>query len=310
MRHTMKKLLSTMALLGGVLFASTASADGVLVSADELPAKERDALAQAIAQHKASNPAIYDKVRNVEGYKPERYKKFRNPIPLVGRELRRLGPEALLPMLEALAFDVWDRNGATDVEWRALKVGLIEAVSVQRDLRSAAVFHAAFIKDLDAFVLESTAEGMGDLCDDTSFTMLETALNNGKRAAAIEGLGHCRTVEAASLLAAQLDKSANAAEADRLSRALGFMSSSWAWRALGKSRHAEGLQVRRLASAALVRSYVRFDGVARMGAHVGLSMAQHPDLRSIVGLNRGTASKKVLKSLDVVVATVEKRAKK
>ena len=53
------------------------------------------------------------------------------------------------------------RARATDVEWRALKVGLIEAVSVQRDLRSAAVFHAAFIKDPTPELEQATTDYRG-----------------------------------------------------------------------------------------------------------------------------------------------------
>ena len=116
------------------------------------------------------------------------------------------------------------------------------------------------------------------------------------------GLGHCRTAAAAGLLTAQLDKTKSAAEADGIARALGFLSSSWAWRALGKSRHAEGLQVRRMASEALVRAFVRFDGRARTGARVGLTMAEHPDIRSIASLHRGAATTTVIKALDEVLS--------
>jgi len=309
MRKTMNKLASTLALFGGLLVASTASADGLVASAGELPDSARQQLEQAIGEHRAENPAIYQTVRNVRGYKPGFYKKQRNPIPLVGRELRRLGPEALLPMLEALAFDVWERDGATDAEWRALKVGMLEAVGAARDLRSAPVLQVAFTKDLHPDVLRAAAQSMGDICDDTSLSMLDAALSTSKRGAAIVGLGHCRTAAAAGLLTAQLDKTKSAAEADGIARALGFLSSSWAWRALGKSRHAEGLQVRRMASEALVRAFVRFDGRARTGARVGLTMAEHPDIRSIASLHRGAATTTVIKALDVVIHKVEKRTR-
>ena len=318
MRKTMNKLASTLALFGGLLVASTASADGLVASAGELPDSARQQLEQAIGEHRAENPAIYQTVRNVRGYKPGFYKKQRNPIPLVGRELRRLGPEALLPMLEALAFDVWERDGATDAEWRALKVGMLEAVGAARDLRSAPVLQVAFTKDLHPDVLRAAAQSMGDICDDTSLSMLDAALSTSKRGAAIVGLGHCRTAAAAGLLTAQLDKTKSAAEAAPagqptlqrfIARALGFLSSSWAWRALGKSRHAEGLQVRRMASEALVRAFVRFDGRARTGARVGLTMAEHPDIRSIASLHRGAATTTVIKALDVVIHKVEKRTR-
>jgi hypothetical protein len=322
MRINMNKLVSTAALIGAALFASitissTAHADGLVANASDLSKQDRQALEHAIAQYRVENPAAFARVRNVKGYKPSIYKKYRNPVPLVGRELRRLGPEALLPMVEALAFDVWDRAGATDEEWAALGAGMLQAVGALRDARSLPVLHAAFAKALDHRVLRTAAESMGDLCDDASFGILEASLAGKKRAAAIEGLGHCKGVASAKLLASMLDSlfdKASAGDAERIAHALGRLSASWAWRALrssggGEARHAEGLEVRAIASAALVRAFVRFDGEAQRNAHVALSMAQHPNIRAIASQHRGAPPAAVAEALDRVVAVIEARAK-
>ncbi|MCA9625149.1 MAG: hypothetical protein KC731_39265, partial [Myxococcales bacterium] len=53
-----------------LLGASTALADGLVASPAQLSQKERTALQQAIATDRAQNPAAYEAVRNVQGYKP------------------------------------------------------------------------------------------------------------------------------------------------------------------------------------------------------------------------------------------------
>jgi len=313
MKHTMNKTLLGAALLAGTLLsASPALADGLMARAEDIPAKERAELLQAIAEDKAQHPAIYDQVRNVSGYKPETYRKFRNPIPLVGRELRRFGKPALLPMLEALAVDVWARGDAKDNEWRALKVGMLEAVAHLRDTRAAEVVKISFAHAQHADVQRASAEAVGTLCaqDASMITTLGTALKGSKRLAAIDGLGQCRTTEAAQLLVAELHKTKDATEADRIAHALGRLGSSWAWRAIAnkdKARGKEGLEIRRIASEALVDNFARFAGKARAAHQVGLTMVQYPGLRGIAEQRRAQIDPSVYAQLEKVVARVEKR---
>jgi hypothetical protein len=310
--------------MGAALFAATlfgvgtASADGLVAQASDLPPKERASLEQQIEAYRAKNPAAFEAVRNVNGYKPETYKKFRNPIPLVGRELRRLGEPALLPMLEALAFDVWERGDAADREWTALKVGMLEAVAHLHDGRSAPVVTAAFATAKETTVQSAAAEAVGALCrrDATMVTALAAALEGPKRLAAIDGLGQCRSPQAAQLLASELDSTTSAIEADRIARALGYLGSSWAWRALAKKEgqkggaqiRREGLEARRIASEALVRGYLRFDGKVRGAHQVGLTMVQHPEVRAIAERHRSAAQASAFAQLERVVARIEKRA--
>jgi hypothetical protein len=310
MMRTMKWLGAAAVLVGVGLTSAPAAADGLVAAPADLPAKERAALAQAIAEYKKQNPSAFEAVRQVKGYKPEHYKDFRRPAPLVGRELRRLGPSALLPMLEALAFDVWDRSGATDEEWRALTVGMLEAVGALRDPQSSAVLATAFSKASHPDLQRFSAEAVGQLCDDAGLSLLKGALSGNKRSAAIAGLGECRRGEAASLLVAELDKATTPGEAEVLSRALGVLSSSWAWQTLGPAKKAEGLEVGRKASEALVRAFVRFDRKAREAAQFGLTMASHPNIRAIAQKQRGGADAATSKRLDALVDIIERRAKK
>ena len=82
-----------------LLFTTSAAADGLAVKTNQLPAKSRVQLQAEIAKFKQAQPKAFQEVRDVQGYRPETYRKFRNPVPMVGRELRRLGKSALLPML-------------------------------------------------------------------------------------------------------------------------------------------------------------------------------------------------------------------
>ena len=292
------------------LFSTTASADGMVAASSELDGKERTALAAEIAAFKQSNPEAFERLRTVKGHRPEHYRKFRNPIPFVSRELKNMGPQALLPMLEALAFEAPERNGATEQEWEALKQGMIEAVGRLRDVRSSSVLQITFKKDHPFSTQVTAGEALGRLCDAGSLSLLEASLSSARRAAAIDGLGMCRKSAAAEILVGELDSAASADEAARISRALGTLSSSWAWRALGKSRAAEGLSVRRMASKALLSAYVRF-GQAQTRKEIakGITMVGHPDIRSLAASHRGRLDAEARTRLDIIIARVEKRAR-
>ncbi|NUQ75543.1 MAG: FAD-dependent oxidoreductase [Polyangiaceae bacterium] len=130
------KTVLAIAAFGAALSLNAPSAlaqGGMAAEPVQIDASTRTSLAKDIEAAKAAHPEAFEAVKNVQGHKPEVYQKARNPIPVVGRELRRLGPSALLPMLEALAFEAPARGGATDQEWTALTVGMLEAVGVQTE---------------------------------------------------------------------------------------------------------------------------------------------------------------------------------
>jgi len=305
-----------MRLLGAALAAATlllsslASANGLAAKATDIPQAERVKLLAEIAALKQSNPTAFKEVHDVKGHLPEGYLKQRNPVPLVGRELRRLGKSALLPMLEALAIKEPPRRGAAAHEWEALKVGMLEAVGVLRDVRSAAVLHAIF-KGKQSHPVEQTAgEAMGKLCDASSLELLRVSLSAGqKRTSAIHGLGQCRRLAAAKLLTAELATVGSPGEARLIARSLGKLGSSWAWQAKGPQWAAEGAKVRKLLAVALVRSYLRFGDRDTRDAHrVGLTMVKHIDTRAIVNNEASSADASTLSALKVIAKRIEKRA--
>jgi hypothetical protein len=308
------KLLGAALVAATTTIASSAAADGLAASPADVPAAQRTALKTQIDAYRQSNPEAFDAITNLQGIRPEVYGRFRNPIPLVGRELRRKGKTVLLPMLDALVFQA-PNMPLSARERRALEVGMLEAVGSLRDARSSAPLAAVFKRHGDAAVSHraavstAAARALGQLCDAPALATLQGGLGDARRAAAIEGLGQCRRLEAAQRLAAELDAASNAAEATRIADALGKLGSSWAWQAKGKSARATGLKVREVVSSALVRNLGRHVGTARKASLRGLSMASHPDIATIAQRHRGSLDRSAAQQLDGVVARIAKRTR-
>ena len=113
---------------------------------------------------------------------------------------------------------------------------------------------------------------------------------------AVAGLGWMRRVESAKHLAALLASTKDATLAATAAEALGTVGSSWAWRALGEKRAAEGLAVRKICAEALAPSFVRQKGDVRTRAAESLLMIEHPatvDLLRSARPAKGAAAKAV-----------------
>ncbi len=201
--------------------------------------------------------AVRAKVRDVQSVKPEVYKQQRNPIPEASRELKALGRDALVPMLEALAFDA-SQPGLSADEKEALVIGMISAVGEIRDARSTPVLAAI----LDAQpgstpAALAAARALGKACGSSERQILISKVDGEKlRAAAVQGLGECRTLDSAKAIAKVAKSSADGETRKSAVRALGVVGSSWAWAAEGKADDDEALEVRTLASNTLIDIFV------------------------------------------------------
>lgn len=305
---TTKKLLTVAALAAALTFGSRAAhADGIATAPAALPTAARTALAKDIAAYKTAHPEMFSAVRSVDSYRPEVYKKAQNPIPQAERELRRLGPAALLPMLDALAFDAIARDGATDTEWRALTVGLLEAVGVLRDARSSAVSAAVFEAHADPAVAASAARVLGRLGGDAETSILVKHAVAGDKLvdAAVAGLGECRRIEAVKALAALL--AGDESRAETVAKALGQLGSSWAWKALGPSAAAKGMQVREAAARVLVPLLGRTTGEARAQVHRSILLVEHPVSLELIAKAKLTAPADVRPDLERLEARLTKQ---
>lgn len=292
-------------LLGGALLvgATSARADGLALASSELPADAKKALVRDAASHKAAHADTWKAVRDVPGIKPEVYKTFRNPRPIAALDLKRLGKEALLPMLSALALDA-PAVMLSEQEKEAYVVGLLEASSALREARSGPVFTAIFEgKNKPAGVLRAAGEAMGRLCGDAELASLKrhTAATDTLRAHAIRGLGQCRRKEGAEHLASLLAAATDAASAEPIADALGLAASSWAWKAMGPRSAAAAKDVQALAAKALVGAFSKHKD-ARPAAKKALRLVESPDAAALISAARASADAGTQAALDTLAA--------
>jgi hypothetical protein len=288
-------------ILGGaVLFTATAArADGLAIGSADLPEAARKTLVKDVAAFKAAHPEAFDRVRDIQGIRPEFYKQARRPDPLATVELKRLGKDALLPMLNALALET-PAITLSDKEKTAYLVGLLEASSALHDARGGAVYTAVFeSKNKPAEVLRAAARAMGRLCSDTELASLKkhTATGDALRAHAIDGLGECMRKESAEHLATMLASAEGAAAADPIATALGRVGSSWAWKALGTKQEANARVVQATAAKALVNAFVKHKD-ARTSAEKALRMVEAPDATVLISSVRDKADADTRTALD------------
>lgn len=307
---SLRSLLRCATFVLALTSSAVAFAGGLGADPERLGAA-RDGLAADIEGYRGSHPEAFEALANVKGHKPEVYKALRNPIPtVVTRELRGLGPSVLLPMLEALAFRAPARGAATDVEWDALTAGMLEAVGVLRDARSAPVLAAVFESSAGRpLVAAAAARAMGRVGTDALLAnlMRHTGKADPLRLQAIQGLGELRRIESARHLAGLLEGAADDATAQAISDALGVLGSSWAWRALGSKAAATGADVRAVCARALVPAFVQRKGDARNAAHDALLMVESPLAIDLLGAQRAGASAETVRAIDAILVHLDKR---
>ncbi len=296
MKTTIKLLLS-MGLLSGALLlgARDAHAGGLAAEPEAVEAAARTSLRKEIAAFKASRSDIVKKVRDVQGVKPEVYSKFQNPVPVAGRELQALGKDALLPMLDALAFDASQTNLSAR-EREALTLGMLAAVGEIRDARSLPVLRGVLSSRTKSDNLAYGAAGaMGKTCGAAEVKLLTELSAPGKplQRAALFGLGECRTVESAKALVSALSGASELATQREIVVALGNIGSSWVWTALAKGDQEvikRGLEVRTLATDPLLEVFVK-NAALRTDASKALQKCDHPAVGSKIRAARDRAQK-------------------
>ncbi|MCC6525489.1 MAG: hypothetical protein IT373_22755 [Polyangiaceae bacterium] len=303
------RALAVLALALGLAWSGPARADGLVAAPGDLAPAVRAELAREIAAARLREPAAFAAVAAVSGYRPERYRSFRHPAPTVTAELVALGRAALWPMLEELVFAARPRGSATDAEWEALAVGMLQAVGRLRDPRAAPAVRAAFLASRpESRVAHFAARALGDACDgdEASRSLLAEALGGARLRAAIAGLGQCRGLPSARLLAAALEKAVDPGDAILLAAALGAQGSSWAWRALGVERQAEGEAVRAHLSAPLGAAYFRFAGETRRALARAIRMVEHPALAAALRARRAAADAATVAEVERLIAHLER----
>jgi HEAT repeat protein len=206
--------------------------------------------------------------------------------------LKRLGPAALLPMLDALVFDGPDRSGMSDKAWLTLQVGLLEAVGALRDPKAVVVLEAVLDEPtVGPEVTRAAAEALGRVGTDRAVTkLIALSIKPGpKQQAVIRGMGDCRRFPIAQHLAALLRKQPEDAVALHVVKALGGVGNAWAWQT-PPVRASERDVTRALAARTLVQAFVSYDGEVREAAAKALLVVDHPSTGSLVSIERQRAT--------------------
>lgn len=297
--------------------AGHANASGLAVDANDLGAKTRSSLKADIDRAHVETPELFRQVYDVAKRAGELDAASRRPGTPLTMHFKVLGPRALMPMLELLAFDGHAPAGLTPTAQAALRVGLVEAVGMIRDARAVPVLARIALRERDVDTTHASADALGRMGSDEAFGALVTALEaaeSGSGAsggggvdrvnAILAGVGASRRVDGVKLLAKRLDAHPDATSARAIAKALGAAGNAWAWKTLS-NRDAEAT-VRELAAKALVKAYVAYTGEPRTAAATAILVVDAAQTPSLIAEARRTASSDQATALDELSARVTK----
>ncbi|AKQ63562.1 hypothetical protein A176_000474 [Myxococcus hansupus] len=219
--------------------------------------------------------------------------------------LRALGPEALWPMVERLAFPSQDKSSLPMRESArlALTVGLVEATGALRDARLAPLWMELLeARDTPPLVLHAAAGALARLETlDAANALIAFARQEGPRGeAALDALGLCRRLVATRALAEALDARPDRERMRHIARALGDAGSVWAWKTPGVKARSEEGAIRRVAAEALVRVYLGTDGDVRRAVSNALLRVDAPETPALIDAARARAEPPQQAELDAL----------
>ncbi len=214
--------------------------------------------------------------------------------------LAKLGPSALMPMLEMLAID--PPQGIPAESAPRVRRDLIEAVGLLKDARALPVL-TTILDDTteDAETTRTVAEAVARIGTDEAATRILSALDasSGERTRAIlAGMGECRRLRVTEALASRLHATGDEAVARAAARSLGRAGNAWAWKTL--SDRSEETRIREAAARALVDAYVHRDGEARDAASNALMVVDAPQTTALIADAKKGASPEIAKALDAL----------
>lgn len=266
------------AALAGSAWVSPAAADGVLTAPQRLTATNRATLTMAIAHARKTEPEAFARVARAREVALRAAQSRHGRLPTMAPQLKSLGKPALLPMLEMIAIDAPARGSMPAPAWLALRVGLLEAVGVQRDPRAIPVLVAVLDEpSTEPEVTRAAAEALARTGTDAAAAKLIalSSTSGRKQLAVIDGMGECRRLVVAQHLSQWLGRRPPPELALALVRTLGRVANAWAWQTPGMAQ-AEEDRTRELAAQTLVEAFVAYDGLVREAAGKGLLLADHP----------------------------------
>lgn len=311
MKTMMKLSLGFVAALALATAATPASAAGLAVDATELTAATRSSLKADIAKARAETPELFRQVYAIAKRAGEIDAASRRPGSPLTMHFKLLGPRALMPMLELLAFDGHVPADLSPTARAALRVGLVEAVGIVRDPRALPVLARVALHERDVDMTRAAADALGRSRTDEAFGHLVTALESAEKAgggervhALLAGVGSSRRADAVRLLTKRLDAHPDAATAKAIAKALGTAGNAWAWKTL--SSHKDEGTVRSLAARALVKLFVAYAGEARTAASNAILVVDDVNTPAVIADARRAAPAELATALDALSARFAK----
>jgi len=269
-------------------------------AAGEETAPALTALRQEITVARERIPRVFEAVQAVRQELPALDRAKRGRYAIVTPLLRSLGPEALLPMLEALLDEPDAALGDTArIAWR---VGLLEAVGRLRDARSVPVLERMLDRASEPPVARAATEALGKLGTDRSIERLLRLARTptAKGRAVLSGLGEARRLEVASFLGDVLRKRPDRETARVAIRSLRTLGNAWAWQTDAVAAAGDGDAVRRASAEILIGSFAasRGNDQLREAAAKALLVVDHPDTPALIEAARGRAGPAQSAALD------------
>ncbi|EYF00958.1 hypothetical protein [Chondromyces apiculatus] len=291
-------------VVGGVVgFPGEARAEGALLAPSRLAPAERTRLTADIAAARAAHPEAFKALAEVRRQLPALDESRRGRMASVTPLLKRLGADALYPMLDQLAVEGGARGELTETAWLTWRVSLLEATGMLRDARTAPVLTAILDAPATDFeVMREAASALGKLGTDAAATKLTAlaATEGPKQAAVLAGMGACRRHAVARALAASVAKTSDQATLRHVVHALGDVGSAWAWKTPVISASGEETATRAEAAKALVSAFVAHDGEVRRAAATAILVVDDPSTPALIQASRQNASPETLAALDTL----------
>jgi len=261
-------------------------ARGVLVSPEDLDPGARHSLRAEIEAARVSAPEAFQRLATLRSRVSEIDATKRGRLPVFLPSLVSMGSDALLPMLEEIAFDAPVRGDLVDAAWLGWRASLLEAVGKQRDFRAAPVLKAVISRGPAQLLITSAATAAYGklLCDEAAAWLVEALASAGgeRRLGILRGLGSCRRALAVDALAAALRARPEAKEAHIIAKSLGDAGSSWAWRTPVVAATGDEDAVRSMAAAALAEMWPSYEGQAQKKIGHALLVVNHPDTPALL----------------------------
>lgn len=284
---------------------------GAVLSPESLPIDVRTLLAQDISAARKTLPSAFDRVADVRSKVATMDATKRGRFAPVAMSLKNIGPEVILPVLDALVFSDIGRRQWTESAWIAWRAGLIEAAGATRDPRGESVYKAILMSpEQEFYVNRAAAEALGKLSTDHAVsTLTQMATTPGsKQLAVIFGMGSCRRLPIVQTLGPLLDSTEPTNETLNLAiiEALGDVGNVWAWETPAPGDvPAEEQEVRALSAKHLVNAYTRLTGPSRKAALKSILLVNHPSTLSWITAARVNATVTTKNALDKLQSRFE-----